>query len=617
MSDIQNSIRQMLRTPVRSFLFLCLLALSMCLFSLGVHLSSASEGQMRAFEAGFATIGTVRQVQSSLESYAEWDAGSQSYSYYSIPVYGTALPLSVLDFDAANYIHPPEHRPYYGAYDPSFVITENEAMRNAALEESWLTIEVQPLEDCVPAGPARVKVMRVLYGELADDEIWYCDHFEKDPPPMLAGKTYVMAVQPISLSYTHPEYPREARYESEYWRTRSIESSQYNKNGEQVADDFDNDTLREEVTEGYYDTLRGKRWLAMNEGRDRFKMTIPVTPTNNTNLLMAFYTGGAVISDGRDITDEEYSSGERVCLISRTFARNNNLSVGGTLTLPLYYANYRHPANQDFSSGGGGYSFSLVNAQGEAYPIFDSGAYTIVGTYEHYGIGFDLAENEVIIPTAAVKHSDEDNIVDYAPMKASNTSFQIPNGSIEAFMEEWNKLGIANLDIQFYDRGYAKLKAGMDAMKNISLVLLVSGAATMLLILFFFTYLFISKQKKRTAIERSLGMSKSRCGLSLLAGMMLIVLLGSFTGGTASYFVSSAVQGQIIAVSQDHAFDTNYSNWVNNADAQAELETGISKPNLTTFACVGMVVTLTAAAVALLGIRSNLRSEPLAMLSKH
>ena len=616
MKDIQNSIRQTMRTPVRSFLFLCLLALSICLFSLGVHLRLVGEEQMRVFEAGFTTIGTVRQVQNSLETTAHWDAGNQAYSYYSAPVYDSVLPLSVLDFDTENYIHPPEKRPYYGAYNPDFVITKNDAARNADLDKWVPIIEVQSLEDCVPAGPVRVKVTRVLYGELTDDEIWFCDHFVKDPPPLLASKTYIMMVQPISLLFTHPEHPRKLQFEPEYWARGSIESSQYNKNGEQVADDINIDSYWEEVTEGYYDTPRGKRWFAVMEGLDRFKQTIPVTPTNNTNLLMSFYNGAAIISDGRDITDEEYSSGQRVCLVSRNFAQNNNLSVGDTLNLPLYYTNYRDPAALNFGyDGEGGMSFSLVNAQGELYPIFDSDTYTIVGTYEHYGIGFDLGGNEVIVPTASIKHSDEGNILASGPMQAFNTSFQIPNGTIEAFTEAWNKQGISNLDIQFYDKGYTKLKAGMDAMKNVSLVLLLSGVATTLLILVFFSYLFISKQKKRTAIERSLGMSKSRCSLSLLAGMMLLVLLGGFAGGVVGYLVSGVAQEQIIAVSQEHSFDTRYSNWFNNADAQAELELSISEPDPATFAGVSLSVILAAAVVALVGIRGNLRSEPLAMLS--
>jgi len=615
MKSIQNSIKQMLRTPVRSILFLCLMALSMCLISLGVHLRAVSDEQMQAFEEGFSTIGTVQQVPDSFETYPYWDAGLQSYSYFNFPIYDEIILLSVLDFDGANYIHPPEKRPYYGAYDYSFVICSNDENLNTEWEQNAI-IEVRPLEDCVPAGPVRLKVIRVLYGKLSNDEIWFCSHNDKNPPAMLADRTYVMLVAPVPLMFVHPEHPLSSRYEPEYQINGTISSVQFDQNGDWVVDEIELVSPWEEVTEDYYETPRGRRWFELMEGFDRFRQTIPVTPTNSTNLLLAFYNSFAVISDGRDITDEEYSSGEQVCLISGAFARNNYLSVGDPLTLPLYYANYRKAAGDTFGYDGlRGGEFSYINVQGEAFPVFDSGTYRVVGIYEQYGIGFDLGWNGVIIPSASVKNSDENNIVAYDHMQAFNTSFQIPNGTIEAFMEEWNKQGITNLDIQFYDRGYTELKAGTDAIKNVSTVLLLSGVATNLLILIFFTYLFITKQKKRTAIERSLGMRKSKCGLSLLAGMMLLVLLGCIIGGVVSYLIGNTVQEQIIMLSQEQSFNTYYSNWVNNTDEKAEMEIGISAPDLNAFAYVGLIVILAAAIVAFLGIWGNLHSEPLIMLS--
>ena len=73
---------------------------------------------------------------------------------------------------------------------------------------------------------------------------------------------------------------------------------------------------------------------------------VPVGGTNSTNLLMAFYTGETYICQGRDITQEEYEKGERVCLISRDMVSDgdengrNAWKVGGEITLPLYCANY-------------------------------------------------------------------------------------------------------------------------------------------------------------------------------------------------------------------------------------------------------------------------------------
>ena len=58
-------------------------------------------------------------------------------------------------------------------------------------------------------------------------------------------------------------------------------------------------------------------WQELISAIKRYSHVVPVGGTNSTNLLMAFYTGETYICQGRDITQEEYEKGERVCLISR------------------------------------------------------------------------------------------------------------------------------------------------------------------------------------------------------------------------------------------------------------------------------------------------------------
>ena len=115
-------------------------------------------------------------------------------------------------------------------------------------------------------------------------------------------------------------------------------------------------------------------------------------------------------------------------------------------------------------------------------------------------------------------------------MRAATTSFEIPNGTIDSFEEEWNRQGVDGLKLTFYDKGYSRLKQGMDRIHTISLILLLIGAVVMVLVLTLFTFLFIIKNQKRTAIERSLGYRKRQCAASLLSGMLLILVIGSVIG---------------------------------------------------------------------------------------
>ena len=71
---------------------------------------------------------------------------------------------------------------------------------------------------------------------------------------------------------------------------------------------------------------------------DYTKHIFPVTGTDNIHLMMPFYNGEAFISSGREFTEEEYVNGEKVCLLSETFALKNDLELGDQIRLPLIYA---------------------------------------------------------------------------------------------------------------------------------------------------------------------------------------------------------------------------------------------------------------------------------------
>ena len=120
MGEISNSIRQILRTPLRSGLFLVLISLSATLLTLGVVLYRMGDQNMRRLEEVFMTIGLVSQPADSYETGKIWDAENKEYYEYSTAIYDEYIKPEALLFEGADYIQPPVHRPYYGAYDPSF-----------------------------------------------------------------------------------------------------------------------------------------------------------------------------------------------------------------------------------------------------------------------------------------------------------------------------------------------------------------------------------------------------------------------------------------------------------------------------------------------------------------
>lgn len=259
----------------------------------------------------------------------------------------------------------------------------------------------------------------------------------------------------------------------------------------------------------------------------------------------------------------------------------------------------------------------MLNAEGEAYPIFYEAEYTITGLYITVGggnsSGYTMAENEIVIPTKSIEASDKENIVAYGPMMGYNTSFQIPNGSIEKFKLAFQKLGYDDLEITFYDKGYTELKAGLDNIKSMAAILLASGLMATLLILIFFCNMFIAKQKKRTAIERSLGMSKYKCIHSMISGILFIVLIGSFIGSMAGFFLTNETAS--ILTGQSY-YDTTYTIGSSNNNASEETKIEYAHPILAFSIVTCVIIVLLALLLSYIVVASNLRYEPLELLSE-
>lgn len=591
----------------QTILFLLLLLLASGLCSLGMGFSAVNDRNIQKYEDTFMTIGTVSQKPNAVVEGSTWDAEKKDYELFNQLAYDTYVPLSVLDFEGADYLSGPERRILYGAYCPDYEMYSGGLI-------GGIVVEASPLEDAVADHPISMHITKVLHGEprMENTNIKFCDHNNPYPDTFYKDKTYLMSL--CSRPGHESEKKMEGDYVTEYVPWTLLGSAQRDAEGNKVPDEVEEDHFYDEVTEGFYDTRLGQRWLHMIQSWEYKNYIFPVTGTSDLHLMMPFYKGDVYINSGREFTEEEYEQGNKVCIVWEQFAVRNGLKIGDHMDLSLIYADYRRTAGSRYSTSGTG-AVSLLNAKGEIYSAFEDGSYEIIGTYrgnaglyDEYGMGY----NEILIPASSVKNSDAENIIGYGPLRGSTTSFQIENGTIPDFLEKWSKLGIDDLEITFYDRGYTELQSGIENMKRIAELLIITGAVLVLLVLGYFTWLFILKQRERTAIERCLGFTRRQSFWSLFSGIFLILLVGS-AGGC---FAGAALSGQISGnIGEAGYYDTTFGNSAAVTIEEIEEEEEDFYPAEAAVQTM-LAVLLAGSGIAGAGVWQNLRKEPMSLLGK-
>ena len=148
-----------------------------------------------------------------------------------------------------------------------------------------------------------------------------------------------------------------------------------------------------------------------------------------------------------------------------------------------------------------------------------------------------------------------------------------------------------------------------------SIFLLAAGLLATVLILVFFCNMLIAKQKKRTAIERSLGMSKWSSTRSMLYGILLIALIGSIIGSLAGFFLTDKAAD---VISGSNYYDSTYTNGSIKIDTVDESEDGLeyAKPDMALSMVTGGLIVGLAAILSFAVVTNNLKYEPLELLSE-
>jgi hypothetical protein len=614
---MMTSIKQIIRKPGKALIFFLLIIIVTVLLSFSTVSMLQTNQRIDTVEGQFSTIATVEQ---------ELRPGD------------ALLHADMLDFEGAEYVNPPETRPYYLARVPG---VNNSGLYSHIESASVHVAEFTPVESGGYTEPVKMQIVKSYYDKYdhtkanwigfgsqekdleAGDVAYFLQDYIKTPTSYEKGKTYIANFQyddSVSQESGIPVYsvsgaPFTTQREGELGQ--KIESTVMPSQCRR----FD------EVTEDFWGP--GGLGMIWTEWIEQLKLWdrnwLPVIPTNGVQLLPTFHSKNAYMDRGREITAEEFKKGSNVCMISDKIALNG-IKVGDTINLPMYMAFYGFQPDRFYTfEFPFAYDFSPLNAEGEAYGPFWQKEYEVVGIYRQLTPGAgELYGEAVIIPSKSVTVSDENNIVYYAPMNSWSTSFQIPNGKISEFNTALHKAvpEASKLKIVYNDNGYEEVMASLYNARLSTALLLGASILAGLVVILLLLYFFVVKEKKRTAIERSLGMTKNQCRVSILSGLMALAIPAVLLGGWISWGMMNieAVPVQEGGHSEDNietvSFSREYSLWAESESSVTDIgfeEVDIYFQMLSYF-LVPLCIVLTVLLLTVFIVNRNLKIEPIILL---
>ena len=279
-----------------------------------------------------------------------------------------------------------------------------------------------------------------------------------------------------------------------------------------------------------------------------------VMTTNDLTGIPAFHLGNMFIPEGRMITEEEYASGAKVCMISTDLAKLQGWNVGDKIDFSFYEYNNFVNATIWGSRLSPRYTYT------DPDHFFDNGEYEIVGVYNVRPLtgtsavsasAVSVPWNTIYIPEKSLTNApaEEDR-----PVTGALLTIWLENGKIEPFIERMNELGITGAKqgdyearFTFYDQGYSRIQPSLEALSGTAELLLILSSSLLVIAALLLAFFYAQSQKQSIGTMRLLGCSKARAFAAVMLSALIIAVTGALIGAAIGHVLTASVGESIMA----------------------------------------------------------------------
>ena len=279
-----------------------------------------------------------------------------------------------------------------------------------------------------------------------------------------------------------------------------------------------------------------------------------VMTTNDLTGIPAFHLGNMFIPEGRMITEEEYASGAKVCMISTDLAKLQGWNVGDKIDFSFYEYNNFVNATIWGSRLSPRYTYT------DPDHFFDNGEYEIVGVYNVRPLtgtsavsasAVSVPWNTIYIPEKSLENAPAEKD---RPVTGALLTIWLENGKIEPFIERINELGITGAKqgdyearFTFYDQGYSRIQPSLEALSGTAELLLILSSSLLVIAALLLAFFYAQSQKQGIGTMRLLGCSKARAFVVVMLSALIIAVTGALIGAAIGHALTAGVGESIMA----------------------------------------------------------------------
>jgi len=323
-----------------------------------------------------------------------------------------------------------------------------------------------------------------------------------------------------------------------------------------------------EITGSVEETINSDAWKQMEDAITAAKMSaasFQIITTDDPNSLLRFNQNRNLFDEGRSFTADEINRGAKVCLVSRQFADENELTVGDVMPVQ-FYASVLGSLTETYAISELGHTatnkFWIPSTYNPELELSEPYEYTIVGIFNTLRLDtseYAIMPNTVIIPDtsfAGISGEPVSRFDTSLPPPVLVDAVIVPNGKIEETRALIDEIvpDFAGL-FRFYDQGYDSLRLALGNLQFAMSWILALAVAGWVAVLLIFLMFYVSRKRKDAALLYAISVSRfkrtvwifAQCviltlvalGISIAASLPVYGDIIDIAGGTAQEFTDS------------------------------------------------------------------------------